>query len=101
MIEKNPKCCAQIECEDRMFEGDKPCTYGYTYYCLMGFGKVEVIEDPEEKIKGMQLLMKNLTDKDFEFNERLLTMVKMARITCDSYTAKHRPLPLTKQDPGM
>ena len=30
---------------------------------------------------------------DFEFNEKLVSIVSVIRIDCDYYTAKHRPLP--------
>lgn len=93
IIKKNPACCAQIECETSMIEGRVACQYGYLYNSLMGFGNATIVEDVDEKIKAMTLLMKNLTGKDFEFNERLVSIVQVIRIECDTYTAKHRPLP--------
>ena len=41
----------------------------------------------------MTLLMKTQTGKDFEFNERLVSIVSVIRIEVSEYTAKHRPLP--------
>ena len=37
--------------------------------------------------------MKTQTGKDFEFNEKLVSIVSVIRIDCDYYTAKHRPFP--------
>ena len=51
------------------------------------------MEAPQEKIKAMSALMKIQTGKDFEFNERLVSIVSVIRIECDCYTAKYRPLP--------
>ena len=51
------------------------------------------MEASQEKIKAMSALMKIQTGKDFEFNERLVSIVSVIRIECDYYTAKYRPLP--------
>ena len=52
-----------------------------------------VVETPKEKIRALSALMKTQTGKDFEFNEKLVSIVSVIRIDCDYYTAKHRPLP--------
>ena len=59
----------------------------------MGRGTASIVEDVEEKIKAMEILMKTQTEKDFEFNERLVSIVAVIRIDVAEYTAKHRPLP--------
>ena len=41
----------------------------------------------------MSILMKTQTGGDFEFNERLVSIVTVIRIDVSEYTAKHRPLP--------
>ena len=43
---------------------------------------------------AMSILMKTQTGKDFEFNERLVSIVSVIRIDVTDYTAKHRPNPM-------
>ena len=93
VIAKNPTCCFEMDCRVEPFEGKIPCQYGITYYSLMGRGKAVLVEDPTEKELAMTLLMKAQTGKDFEFNERLVSIVSVIRIEVSTYTAKHRPLP--------
>ena len=52
------------------------------------------METPKEKIRALRALMKTQTGMDFEFNEKLVSIVSVIRIDCDYYTAKHRPLPV-------
>ena len=59
----------------------------------MGRGTAEILEDVEEKEKGLSILMKTQTGKDFEFNEQLVSIVSVIKITVSEYTAKRRPLP--------
>lgn len=94
IIRKNPECCVQLECDTAPIEGTIACTFGYSYYSLEGFGKACIVEDPAEKIRAMALLMKTQTGRDFEFNERLVSIVTVVRVDCESYTAKHRPVSL-------
>ena len=75
------------------FEGDKPCQYGLVYSSVMGRGTARILEDTEEKIRAMTLLMKTQTGKDFDFTDRLVSIVSVIRIDVAEYTAKHRPLP--------
>ena len=93
VIAKNPTCCFEMDWGVEPVEGKIPCQYGITYYSLMGRGKAVLVEDVKEKEAAMTLLMKAQTGKDFEFNERLVSIVSVIRIDVSEYTAKHRPLP--------
>ena len=93
MMRANPKVFFEKDCDLAPFEGEKPCQYGLVYSYVMGRGTASIVEDVEEKIKAMAILMKTQTEKDFEFNERLVSIVAVIRIDVAEYTAKHRPLP--------
>ena len=93
MMRENPKVFFALECDQMPFEGVKPCQYGLVYSSVMGRGTASIVDDVEEKMKAMTILMKTQTGKDFEFNERLVSIVAVVRIDVEEYTAKHRPLP--------
>lgn len=94
IIRNNSDCCVQIECDVQPFSGKVACQYGCSYYSFDGFGMAKIVETPKEKIRALSALMKTQTGKDFEFNEKLVSIVSVIRIDCDYYTAKHRPLPV-------
>lgn len=93
LIRKNPKVCFEMECDLVPFEGDVACRYGISYSSLMGRGIAHIIEDVSEKQKALSILMKTQTDKHFEFNEKLASVVGIIRIDVIDYTAKYRPMP--------
>ena len=93
MIRANPKVFFEMDCDHVPFEGEKACQYGLAYSSVMGRGTAQIVEDVEEKMKAMSILMKTQTQKDFEFNEKLVSIVAVIRIDVQEYTAKHRPLP--------
>jgi len=93
MIRANPRVFFELDCDLAPFEGEKPCQYGLVYSSVMGRGTAAIVEDTAGKIEAMKLLMKTQTGKDFEFNEKLVSIVAVIRIDVAEYTAKHRPLP--------
>ena len=93
MIQANSKVFFELDCDQMPFEGRVPCQYGMVYSSIMGRGTATLVEDPEAKMQAMSILMKTQTDKDFTFNERLVSIVTVIRIDVQEYTAKHRPLP--------
>ena len=93
MIRANPKVFCTLECDVVPFDGDIACRYGTTYASVMGLGKAEILEDVEEKKKGLSVLMKTQTGKDFVFDDRMVSIVSVIRIRAAYYTAKKRPAP--------
>ena len=95
IMRRNPKVFLEMECDVQPFEGDLPCQYGTAYKSLMGRGTAVILETPEEKMAALTQFMKTQTGKDFEFNERLVSIVSVVRIDVQEYTAKFRPMPKT------
>lgn len=93
LIRQNPKVFFEMDCDIVPFEGDVACKYGITYSSIMGRGLAEIVEDPEEKMSALTHLMKTQTGKDFEFNEKLVSVVAVIRIDVSEFTAKCRPAP--------
>ena len=93
MIRANPNVFFSLDCDRLPFEGTLPCQYGMAYSSVMGCGAAAIVEDVEEKKQAMTILMKTQTEKDFEFQDRLVSMVAVIRIDVSEYTAKKRPLP--------
>ena len=93
MLRANPKVFFEMDCDLMPFESKLPCQYGMVYSSIMGRGVATIVEDVEEKKRAMTVLMKTQSGKDFEFVDRLVSMVAVVRVDVLEYTAKHRPLP--------
>lgn len=94
IIKTNPKVFFEMECDVNPFEGKVACQYGTTYASVMGLGTAEVLTDVEEKIDGLTKFMKTQTGKDFTFDEKMVSIVSVIKITAKYFTAKKRPLPM-------
>lgn len=93
VLQANPKVFFSIECGVQPFEGPVACRYGTTYASVMGSGVAELLEDVDEKKAGLSILMKTQTGKDFTFDDKMVSIVSVIRITADYYTTKMRPMP--------
>lgn len=94
IIRKNPKVFFEMECDLVPFDGDVACRYGISYSSVMGKGIATIVEDSDEKQQALSYLMKTQVNKDFQFNEKLASVVGIIKIDVSEFTAKHRPLPV-------
>ena len=94
IIKANPKVFFEMECDVTPFEGKVACQYGTTYASVMGKGTAVVLENVNEKIDGLARFMKTQTGKDFSFDERMVSIVSVIKITATDFTAKKRPKPM-------
>ena len=93
VIAKEPRVFLTMIADAVPFEGDVACRYGMAYCSVMAKGVAEIVTDSEEKKRGLSVLMKTQTGKDFTFEDRLVSIVTAICIDVEEYTAKHRPLP--------
>lgn len=91
LIRENPNACIELECDVQLISGgDIPCKYSSTYGAFIGRGKAEILTNPEERIKGLELLMKNQTGRIFYIDESMATAVEVIKVTVSDFSAKAR-----------
>jgi len=92
LMKVNPKVFFELDCDIVPFEGKTACNYGITYASVMGRGRAAIVEDVQEKIRGLQVLMKTQTGRDFDITEKMAAIVSVIRIDVSDFTAKKRPM---------
>jgi len=92
IIKKNNDACFEIDCDSKLIEGEQACNYGYAYKSIIGFGKIEIIENPDEKIYALNMLMKHQTEKDIahKFTNDQIKNVCAYKMVVTDYTGKQR-----------
>lgn len=93
VLRANNKVFFEMECGIQPFDGDIACRYGISYSSIMGRGTAEIVEDVEIKKAALTYLMKTQTGMDFEFEDKMASIVSIIKIDTVEFTAKHRPLP--------
>ena len=68
LAKSNPSVGFEIDGNYELVEGKRPCDYSAKYQSIIGNGKLKILEDLEEKKKGLNAIMKQNTGKtDFEY----------------------------------
>jgi nitroimidazol reductase NimA-like FMN-containing flavoprotein (pyridoxamine 5'-phosphate oxidase superfamily) len=90
LLELNNRICVTF-CTERKLVYQHPdvaCSYSMLSKSVVCKGSVTYIEDLEEKMRTMNLLMKNYSDRTFKYSTPALTNVKVWRVTVNEITAK-------------
>lgn len=90
IMEKNSRVGFEMDCDVVPYEGKLPCQYGTEFSSVIGRGKAELINDPAEKMEAVKILMKTQTGKDFEFTEKLVSVIQVFKVTASEFTCKRR-----------
>lgn len=88
-INQNPNVCVEMDCDHRLIEGEKACDFSFGFKSIIGNGRASIINDYDEKIKGLSLLMKHETQKEFEFDEKMVQRVSVIKVVVDEFTGKY------------
>ncbi|MDR1867436.1 MAG: pyridoxamine 5'-phosphate oxidase family protein [Treponema sp.] len=90
IIRKNNKACFEIDSYHVLIEGENACNHGYGYKSIIGFGKIFIIESREEKIAGLNQIMKHQTGKDGKYEYNDIERVNVYKIIIEECTGKQR-----------
>ena len=91
LIAKNPRVCVELDCDVELISGGEvPCIYGSSFASVIGRGMAEIVSDEQEKSKGLSLLMKHQTGRDFAITAEMASTVAVIRVTLNKFTAKAR-----------
>lgn len=89
-LEKNPDVCVTFCSETKLSfqHSEVACSYRMKGSSVMCRGKVEFVEDFDEKVEVLNILMKHYTNKYFEYSNPAVVNVKVWKIEIDSITSR-------------
>ena len=88
MLEKNPRCCFEVDICGQVIRGDRPCSWGMRYRSVIGYGRAAILTDPDEKRHGLSCIMHHYDDGTYVFSDSDLMSVTVIRIAVESMTGK-------------
>lgn len=91
LIKKNPKVGIELDYKHELVEGRLACQYSYRFASVIGKGTASIIDNPKEKLKALNIIMRHQTGKNFdEFqkNPKLEKAVAIIRVELNEYHCK-------------
>jgi len=90
ILKKNNQVCFEMAYEGEPIHTETPCSAGYYYASVIGYGKVEFIEDDVEKGMALAVLFKHQTGQDVIFDAGRVEKVCIFKIVSEDYTGKKK-----------
>ena len=59
LLEKNPRCCFEVDQCDGIIRGEQPCASEMQYQSVIGFGRANIISDSTEKKHALNCIMRH------------------------------------------
>ena len=92
LIRRNQNVCIELDCDTELISGgDIPCSYSSSFASLIGRGLAEIVDDEQEKVRGLYLLMKNQTGREFEITPQMASAVAVIKVVVCDFSAKSKP----------
>lgn len=89
LIRKNGAAGFELDCRHALKEADMACGYSYYFQSIIGTGKIRILEDAEEKRKGLLAIMAHYTGReDWDFPEKTLTATAVLRLDAAEMSCK-------------
>ena len=94
ILKRNNSVCFEMSNEGEPIHSESPCSSGYYYTSVIGFGKVEFIQEPvEEKCEALSIMFKHQSGRDMVFTAGQADSVCVFKIVSTDFLGKKKPTP--------
>jgi nitroimidazol reductase NimA-like FMN-containing flavoprotein (pyridoxamine 5'-phosphate oxidase superfamily) len=91
MIRKNNFVCFEMDTDHAIYKGEKGCDWGMNYSSVVGYGRIEVVEDTGEKISGLACIMDHYGGSgSYSFDKKILAGTIVLRLDISEIKGKRK-----------
>lgn len=91
MIARNNYVCFELDTDHLLTEGRLACDYGMNYSSVVGYGYINVVSDPEERLSGLNTIMSHyIPGRTFIYKPESVKNTTILRLDVSELTAKKR-----------
>ena len=89
LSKSSPMVGFEIDGEYELLQADVACNYSAKFQSVIGTGRLSIIEDYEEKIKGLNTLMNHISGKsEWDYSKDMVNAVAVFRLEVDKLSCK-------------
>lgn len=89
IIRRNGLAGFELDTGCQLQEAEIACGYSCRYQSVIGSGRITIIEEREEKLKGLNHIMGHYSGRsDWSFDERMADMVTVLRLDIEELSCK-------------
>ena len=88
LIKRNNKVCFEIDADVEIVKALEPCSCTANYRSVIGAGRAFILDDDEDKSRGLKLIMQQYGMKDFDFPKTKLDKTLVVKVDINNITGK-------------
>ncbi len=88
LMKAHPPVAFEISLDLGIVAGEQACNWGATYRCVMGQGRIEFIEAPEEKRQALDAIMAQYATGEFSYPDAAIDKTCVYRLVIEQMTGK-------------
>lgn len=93
LLSQSPAVAFEMDCDHQLIASDIACRHSYAYKSIIGNGNACLINDVDEKTKGLSLIMLHQTGKEWEMTEQAVGTVAVFKVEVTGFSGKIHPTP--------
>jgi uncharacterized protein len=91
LIDRNNYVCFEMDCDHELISGRNGCDWGMNYRSVVGYGRVFIVENQNEKEEGLRSIMKHYGGTgNYSFDEKIFDRTIVLRLEITEMTGKHK-----------
>lgn len=83
-----PEVGFEMDCGYELHESDIPCQVSCAYESVIGNGRAALVEDPDEKCRGLEALLRAGTGREYKVDARMAAAAAVWKVTVHKITGK-------------
>lgn len=89
LLPKQKTVAFEMDTKHELVKSDIACRYSYLYQCIMGKGKLEIVDGADAKLHGLRKIMAHYSDAaDWEFQQETIDRLKILKLTVAEWSCK-------------
>jgi len=90
ILRKNPNVCVSFSADYKIFARHEhvACSWRMRYRSILAYGKVEFVNDYDEKLAGLAIFMNQYSAENFVFNKPSVDNIVILKIKVDEWTGR-------------
>ncbi len=88
ILRKNNRVCVEFDQCVRVIKADNMCRWGMKYRSVIGFGKAYFVEDEKEKVRALEIIVKNYSDILGSYEYKKMGETLVVKVLIDSISGK-------------
>jgi nitroimidazol reductase NimA-like FMN-containing flavoprotein (pyridoxamine 5'-phosphate oxidase superfamily) len=91
LLKKNSPVCFEMDIDHEIYKDEEPCRWGVKFRSLVGYGRLDIVADPAERVRGLELVMRHYGFPGHpQFNEKVLSVTEVLRLDATEVSGKKR-----------